>query len=96
MLDFELLINCTFSLGYIAKDSSFYASLHAESSQQDQVISQTEMETSNSNATIKYRLVQCLKFNVRSVRAHKFFKTPHMTKKFCVRSAHKEILLSDY
>jgi len=29
-------------------------------------------------------------------RVHKFFKTPHMTKKFCVRSAHKEILLSDY
>jgi hypothetical protein len=58
VLDFELLINCTFSLGYIAKDSSFYALLHAESSQQDRVISQIEMETSNSNATIEYRLVK--------------------------------------
>jgi hypothetical protein len=49
------LINCTFFLGYTAKDSSFYASLHAEFSQQDRVISQTNME---SNATIEYRLVE--------------------------------------
>ncbi len=36
--------------------------------------------------------VQCLKFDVRSVRAHKFCKTPHMTCKFCARCARTKIL----
>jgi hypothetical protein len=60
--NFEFLINYIFSLGYTAKDSSFYASLHTkfvqqDQDQQDQVVSQTEMEISNSNI-IEDRLVK--------------------------------------
>ena len=54
-----------FPLGYTAKDSSFYASLHTEFSQQNQVVSQTGMEkTLNSNATFEYRLVKNFFFRI--------------------------------
>src|SRR2546430_11313258 len=36
--------------------------------------------------------IQCLKFDVRSVRTHKFCKTPHMTCKFRARCARTKIL----
>src|SRR5688572_18905146 len=53
--NFTILIQC-FSLGYTAKENSFYASLHAEFTPQDQESSQTAMGASNSKI-IEYRFV---------------------------------------
>ncbi|EXX67346.1 uncharacterized protein OCT59_026889 [Rhizophagus irregularis] len=47
----DRIVYAYIALGYIAKDSSFYASLHAEFTSQSL---QTESETSNSNTTIEY------------------------------------------
>ena len=46
-----------FLLGYIAKDNSFYASLHAGFTLQDREALQTTMGASNSK-TIEYRFVK--------------------------------------
>ncbi|PKK61501.1 hypothetical protein RhiirC2_718369 [Rhizophagus irregularis] len=50
----DRMVYAYIALGYIAKDSSFYASLHAEFTSQSL---QTESETSNSNTTIEYGIL---------------------------------------
>ncbi|GET50229.1 uncharacterized protein OCT59_026464 [Rhizophagus irregularis] len=45
---------CTCPIGYVAKDNSFYASLHAVTTPQDL---QTKVGTSNNNTTIEYGIL---------------------------------------
>jgi len=55
-----ILILLCFSLGYTAKDNSFYASLHAEFTPQDQESLQITMKKSGSNASntsVEFRFV---------------------------------------
>ena len=51
------LFNLYFSLGYTAKDSSFYASLHAEFVPNDQEVSQ-KMVVSNNDTIVNYGFVK--------------------------------------
>ncbi|CAB5184998.1 unnamed protein product [Rhizophagus irregularis] len=56
----DRMIYAYIALGYVAKDNSFYASLHAVTTPQDL---QTKVGTSNNNTTIEYGVLSCKESN---------------------------------